>query len=140
MLDQFLDPLVGLSIVISQFARMSPEQELRIVEALQGSGQIVILVDDNYSTILLAAGEGRQIFADIRKIVRSLLASNAGGMLVMFVGVLTAGALGLADATGAGSGSGGLDGAAAGHPDPVADQLSPRTPTTDRQSADRSVG
>ena len=141
MLDQFLDPLVGLSIVISQFARMSPEQELRIVEALQGSGQIVILVDDNYSTILLAAGEGRQIFADIRKIVRSLLASNAGGMLVMFVGVLTAGALGLADATGAGSGSGGgVDGAAAGDPDPVADELSLRTPTTDRQSADRSVG
>ena len=141
MLDQFLDPLVGLSIVISQFARVSPEQELRIVEALQGNGQIVILVDDNYSTILLAAGEGRQIFADIRKIVRSLLASNAGGMLVMFVGVLTAGALGLADATGAGSGSGGgVDGAAAGDPDPVADELSLRTPTTDRQSADRSVG
>lgn len=137
MLDQFLDPLVGLLLVTSQFVRVSPEQELRIVEALQGSGQIMILVDDN---ILLAAREGRQIFADIRKIVRSLLASNAGGMLVMFVGVLTAGALGLADATGAGSGSGGLDGAAAGHPDPVADQLSPRTPTTDRQSADRSVG
>ena len=137
MLDQFLDPLVGLLLVTSQFVRVSPEQELRIVEALQGSGQIMILVDDN---ILLAAREGRQIFADIRKIVRSLLASNAGGVLVMFVGVLTAGALGLADATGAGSGSGGLDGAAAGHPDPVADQLSPRTPTTDRQSADRSVG
>lgn len=140
MLDQFLDPLVGLSIVTSQFVRVSPEQELRIVEALPGSGQIVILVDDNYSTILLAAREGRQIFADIRKIVRSLLASNAGGMLVMFVGVLTAGALGLADATGVGSGSGGFDGAAAGDPDPVADELSPRTPTTDRQSADRSVG
>ena len=104
MLDQFLDPLVGLLLVTSQFVRVSPEQELRIVEALQGSGQIMILVDDN---ILLAAREGRQIFADIRKIVRSLLASNAGGMLVMFVGVLTAGALGLADATGAGSGSGG---------------------------------
>ena len=137
MLDQFLDPLVGLLLVTSQFVRVSPEQELRIVEALQGSGQIMILVDDN---ILLAAREGRQIFADIRKIVRSLLASNAGGMLVMFVGVLTAGALGLADATGAGSGSGGVDGAAAGDPDPVADELSLRTPTTDRQSADRSVG
>ena len=108
MLDQFLDPLVGLLLVTSQFVRVSPEQELRIVEALQGSGQIMILVDDNYATILLAAREGRQIFADIRKIVRSLLASNAGGMLVMFVGVLTAGALGLADATGVGSGSGGV--------------------------------
>lgn len=93
MLDQFLDPLVGLLLVTSRFVRVSPEQELRIVEALQGSGQIVILVDDNYATILLAVREGRQIFADIRKFVRSLLAS-----------------------------------------------LSPRTPTTDRQSADRPVG
>lgn len=47
MLDQFLDPLVGLLLVTSQFVRVSPEQELRIVEALQGSGQIMILVDDN---------------------------------------------------------------------------------------------
>ena len=47
VLDQFLDPLVGLLLVTSQFVRVSPEQELRIVEALQGSGQIMILVDDN---------------------------------------------------------------------------------------------
>jgi magnesium-transporting ATPase (P-type) len=60
----------------------------------------MILADDNFATILSAVREGREIFADIRKFLRFLLASNTGEVLVMFIGALAAGALGLTDATG----------------------------------------
>ena len=130
--DRFAETVRNRSI----FARVSPEQKLRIVEALQHDDRIVamtgdgvndapalrqaeigvamgingtevskeaadmILADDNFATILSAVREGREIFSDIRKFLRYLLASNAGEVLVMFVGVLAAGAIGLADATG----------------------------------------
>jgi Ca2+-transporting ATPase len=55
----------------------------------------MILADDNFATILRAVREGREIFSDIRKVVRYLLSSNGGEVLVMFVGVLAAGLLGL---------------------------------------------
>ena len=64
----------------------------------------MILADDNFATILRAVREGREIFADIRKFLRYLLASNAGEVLVMFVGVLAAGALGLTVAASGGGG------------------------------------
>jgi Ca2+-transporting ATPase len=59
----------------------------------------MILADDNFGTILHAVREGREIYDDIRKSVRYLLASNAGEVLVVFVGVLAAGWLGLDSAS-----------------------------------------
>lgn len=55
----------------------------------------MILADDNIATILRAVREGREIFDDVRKVLRYLLASNGGEVLVMFLGVLAAGWLGL---------------------------------------------
>lgn len=59
----------------------------------------LILADDNFATILHAVREGREIFDNIRKFLRYLLASNTGEVLVVFIGVIAASALGLAQAT-----------------------------------------
>ncbi len=60
----------------------------------------LILADDDFRTIVAAIRQGRVIFDDIGKFLRYMLSSNMGEVLTVLLGVVFAGALGLAGADG----------------------------------------
>lgn len=55
----------------------------------------LVLLDDNFTTIVKAVEEGRSVFQNIQRFIAFLFSGNLGVVLAMFVGTILAGVFGL---------------------------------------------
>lgn len=65
---------------------------IRGTDVAQDAADLVLL-DDNFATILRAIAEGRRQFANVQKFVRYLLSSNAGEVIALVVNIAIGGPL-----------------------------------------------
>ena len=106
------------------FARVTPQQKLKIVETLKNQGEVVavtgdgvndilalkradigvamgrrgsdvardssdmVLLDDNFSSIVKAVRQGRRVFDNLKKSLKFLLAANVGEVFVVLLGLI----------------------------------------------------
>ncbi len=137
-LDQLQDQALAAAVRdVNVFARVRPEQKLRLVEALQAQGEIVamtgdgvndapalkrsdvgvamgergsdvsrevadlVLIDDNFATIVAAVKEGRGIYENVQKFLRFLFSTNLSEVLLVASGVMLSWFIDLRDSSGA---------------------------------------
>ena len=118
------------------FARVTPQDKLRLIDTLRSGGEIVavtgdgvndapalkrsdvgvamgqrgsdvsrevadlVLLDDNFATIVAAIKEGRNIFENIQKFIRFLFSTNLSETLIVVIGVVGSFFLGLHEEVG----------------------------------------